>query len=105
MGGIHIRVAYPQRGVRVLRHHCLRCKDETRHHTTAEPPATRPYGCTAITMVERPGAPPPRQEGGFNTVFIERMQANFCVAVKPSAGLGDALTSTLPGLGGGLQSL
>ena len=44
-------------------------------------------------------------ENGFKSVFVKRMEGNICFTVQPAAGLGEAQTGALPGLGGGLQSL
>ena len=41
----------------------------------------------------------------LKTVFVKKMQGNFCFIIKPSAGLGNASTGASPGLGGNLQSL
>ena len=37
-------------------------------------------------------------ENGFNTVFLKRMEGNFCFTVKPSIGPGDALIGASPSL-------
>ena len=76
-------------------------------HAVAASLAVCLYGRAAMTTVEGPPAPPPRHvsEDGFKTVFVKRMEGNFHFTVNPSARPGDALTSALPSLGGGLQSL
>ena len=73
----------------------------------AASPAVHPYGHTAMTTVEGPPAPPPRQMGrnGFKTMFVKRMEGNSSFTMRPSTGPGDARTGDLPGLGRGLQSL
>ena len=40
-------------------------------------------------------------ENGYKTLFVKRMEGNIRFTVQPSAGPGDALIGTLPGLGGG----
>ena len=44
-------------------------------------------------------------ENGCKTLFVQRMEGNFRFTMQPSAGPGDAPTSTSSGLGGGQQSL
>ena len=107
MGGIHIRVAYPQRCVRVLRPHCLGCRERVLERAPVGSPAARPYGRATVTTMEGPPAPPPRQvsETSLKTMLLKGIEANVCSSIKLYAGLGDAPIGALPGLGRGLQSL
>ena len=69
-------------------------------------PVAHHYGHRAVTTVEGPLAPPPRQVVIISkTVFAKKMEGNFCFAVKPSVRPGDAPIGALSGLGRGLQSL
>ena len=62
--------------------------------------AARPYGHVAVTMVEGPLAPPPRQvsETSLKIVFIKRMQTNVCFTMQPSAGPCNVPIGALPSL-------
>ena len=62
-----------------------------------------PYGCAAVTTVEGPPAPsPPQVSFSFKSAFVKRMQANFRLTMKPSAGPGNAMIGASSGLGRGL---
>ena len=85
MGGIHIRVAYPQRCVGLCRHQCLFLQGYGLNKRRAEDGG----GAASLSTVKG------------KTEMVKFFKEMKCFSLLPHDGPGDAPKGVSPGLGGG----